>query len=104
MSFADARALCPDVRTEPADPVRADLLLQAIARWADRWSPWIARDGQDGLMLDITGCAHLYGGEAPMREEVVAQLSDMHIRAQAAIAGTKGAAWALSHYGEAHLG
>jgi protein ImuB len=99
MSATDARALCPDLLTEPADPVREDLLLRALRRWADRLSPWAALDGPDGLVLDISGCAHLYAGEDPMRAEAMAQLADMHITAQIAIADTQGAAWALARYG-----
>jgi len=99
MSVTDARALCPDLLTEPADPVREEALLRALRRWADRLSPWGALDGMDGLAIDISGCAHLYGGEAAMRTEAIGQLADMQIRSQIAIADTQGAAWALSRYG-----
>ena len=98
MSATDARALCPDLLTEPADLVREDLLLRALRRWSDHLSPWTALDGSDGLILDISGCAHLYGGEAAMREAALGQLADMRIRSNIAIADTQGAAWALARY------
>lgn len=103
MSAADARALCPDLLTEPADPVREEALLRALRRWAARLSPWGALDGQDGLAIDISGCAHLYGGEAAMRTEAMGQLTDMQIRSQIAIADTQGAAWALARYGHDNM-
>lgn len=98
MSLADARALAPDLLTEPTNPLREESLLRAIRRWADKLSPWLALDGEDGLILDISGCAHLYGGEDEMRKEALGQLADMQIRAFAAIADTRGAAWALARY------
>jgi protein ImuB len=98
MSATDARALCPDLLTEPADLVREEALLRALRRWADHLSPWTALDGCDGLALDISGCAHLYGGEAAMREAAIGQLADMRIRSNIAIADTQGAAWALARY------
>ena len=75
-ALADARAICPDLLTEPGDPVREDLLLRALWRWADALSPRVALDAPDGLLLDITGCAHLFGGEAEMGQEALTRLSD----------------------------
>jgi len=63
MSVPDARAVAPDLLTEPADPLREDMLLRALTRWAGRLSPWIAPRPPDGIVIDITGCAHLFGGE-----------------------------------------
>lgn len=99
MSATDARTLCPELLTEPADPVREEALLRALRRWADRLSPWGALDGMDGIVIDISGCAHLYGGEAAMRIEAIGQLTDMRVRSNIAIADTQGAAWALARYG-----
>lgn len=103
VSFADARALCPDLLTEAADLAREEALLRALCRWGDHLSPWVALDGEDGLVLDITGCAHLYGGEAAMRQVTLEQLADMRIHAHIGIADTKGAAWALAHYGDTNF-
>ncbi len=98
-ALADARAICPDLLTEPSDPVREDLLLRALWRWADGLSPRVALDPPDGLLLDITGCAHLFGGEAAMGHEALTRLSDLQIQAQIGIADTKGAAQALARFG-----
>ena len=69
MTLADARALCPALSTEPAAPDRDAALLGAVHRWAGRFSPLVARDGVDGLMLDIAGVAHLFGGESVLVAE-----------------------------------
>ena len=99
MGLADARALCPDLTARPADPAAAASALDALRRWALRYCPWVATDGPDGLMLDITGAAHLMGGEEALLENLVARLARTGFRARAAIADTRGAAWAVAHYG-----
>lgn len=98
MSLADARALAPDLLSAQENPTQTEHLLRAIRRWADGLSPWLSLDGHDGIVLDITGCAHLFGGEGKMRETALERLHDMHITAQIAIADTKGAAWAIARY------
>ena len=98
MSAADARAICPNLLTEPSDVMRDEMLLRALRRWADRLSPWIALDAPDGLILDVTGCYHLFGGEGAMGRHALAKLADMHITAKIGVADTKGAARALSRY------
>jgi len=99
LSVPDARAIAPGLLTEPGDPAREDWFLRALRRWADRLSPWIALDPPDGLVLDITGCAHLFGGEREMASHAGAKLSDMHFSTRIGIADTKGAARALARFG-----
>ncbi len=55
---------------------------------------------ETGLFLDITGCAHLFGGEAALLGDLKARLKGFGIGARLALADTPGAAWALSRYGE----
>ena len=100
LSVPDARAICPDLLTAPSDLPREEALLRALWRWADQLSPRVAIDGSDGLLLDITGCAHLFGGEALMGEEARARLADRRIASKIGIADTKGAARALARVGE----
>ena len=102
-ALADARAICPDLLTEPSDPVREDLLLRALWRWADGLSPRVSLDPPDGLLLDITGCAHLFGGEVEMGREALTRLTDLQIQAQIGIADTKGAAQALARFGASNV-
>jgi len=98
MSVPDARAICPELLTEMADPAREETLLRALRRWADKLSPWIALDKPDGLTLDVSGCAHLFGGEAKMAQYALGCFEDMQITANIGVADTKGAAQALARF------
>ena len=98
-SLSDARAICPDLLTEPSDPVREDFLLRALWRWADCLSPRVALSKPDELLLDITGCAHLFGGEDQMGGHALGRLSDLRVSARIGIADTKMAAQALARFG-----
>lgn len=99
LSIPDARAICPDLLTEPADTSREENLLRALRRWADNLSPFVALDPPDRLVLDITGCAHLFGGEDAMGVHARRALSDMMITSRIGVADTKGAARALARFG-----
>ncbi len=98
-ALADALAICPDLLTEPAHPVREGLLLRALWRWADCLSPRVALDAPDGLLLDVTGCAHLFGGEPQIGAHALTRLNDLQIKARIGIADTKGAARAWARFG-----
>lgn len=99
MSLPDARAICPDLLTEPTDPTREGALLRALWRWSDCLSPRVAIDPSDGLLLDISGCAHLFGGEGKMARHTRQRLADMRLHARIGIADTKGGARALARFG-----
>lgn len=105
MALTDARALVPALEVQPAEPAAEARLLGEIGRFAERWTPHAAIDGshQDSiggaLWLEITGCAHLFGGEAELRQTVLARLGRQGFRAEAGIADHPGAAWAIARYG-----
>ncbi len=99
MLLADARALAPMLVVHPADPAGDRAFLESLALWAQRWGPWSALDPPDGLIVDVTGVAHLFGGEAALLADVRGCFAARHVSVRAAIAPTAGAAWALSHYG-----
>ncbi len=71
--------------------------MQRLARWAGRWSPLVEVDG-DGLRLDVTGVAHLFGSEAGLIENIRARFAALGFSTCVAIAPTAAAAWALAHY------
>jgi len=96
-TLADARAVCPDLVAVDADPPADQAALERLAAWAERYTPMAAADPPDGLWLDITGCAHLSGGEATLADDVSARLARNGIPCRLAIAGATGAAWALAH-------
>ena len=97
--LTDARALCPELAAAPADPAGDLALLESLALWAQRWGPWAALDPPDGLVVDVTGVAHLFGGERALLADAAARLAARKLTARLAIAPTAGAAWALAHYG-----
>ncbi len=112
LTLADARARCPGVRVVPADPAGDARTLARLAAWCGRYTPWTAVDASaaaagpngsalaaGGLWLDITGCGHLFGGEAALVSDLVVRLADFGFSARAAVADTPGAAWAWARFG-----
>src|SRR5689334_9558029 len=97
--LTDARALDPGLIAVPADPAGDAALLQKFARWAARWSPLVEVDGMDALRLDVTGVAHLFGGEEGLVCDVRRCFARIGFMVRIAIAPTAAAAWALSHFG-----
>ena len=99
MALAKAQALVPGLDVRPYTPDADAAALHDLALWAlKRYSPIVAGDAPDGLILDITGCAHLYGGEAKLIEDLTGHLQADGIQARAAIADRWGAAHALARF------
>lgn len=99
MALADAWAICPDLATRPADLVQEASALASLRRWAGRYAAMVVQEGPDGLMADISGVPHLFGGEVNLREDLQARLERAGLHAASAIAGTRGAAHALARQG-----
>ena len=99
MRLTDARAIDPGLAAIPADLAGDEKLVRRLARWANRWSPAVEVDGTDGLRIDATGAAHLFGGEERMLADIVARFAALGLTARAAIAPTALAAWALVRFG-----
>ncbi len=99
MSLGDARALYPALTVAEADPAGDAAALQRLARWCQRYSPWTAPHGSEAILLNVTGCAHLRGGETSLAGELVERLGRQGIAGRAAIADTAGAAWAVARCG-----
>jgi len=97
--IAEARALCPGIDVVPADPGADQAFLEALADWCDRYTPLVALDGKNGLFLDITGCAHLFGGEKSLLEDVLLRLTRLGVEAWGAITSTPGLSWASARFG-----
>ncbi len=96
MALADARAMVPDLVVAVADEPADMQLLEAIADWCDRFTPFVALDPPHALLLDVTGAAHLFGGERAMLDMVRASLKGQGFAVQGALAGTAAAARALA--------
>ncbi|BCJ92293.1 DNA-directed DNA polymerase [Terrihabitans soli] len=100
LTLADARARVPDLDLADEDAAADAALLDHIADWCDRYTPLVGMDGDDGIMLDITGCTHLFGGEAALNADLVTRLMRMGFSVRSAIAGTPDCARAVARYGE----
>jgi protein ImuB len=96
LPLANARAICPQLTVFDADEAADAAALNAIADACDRFTPLVALDGPHGLFLDITGCVHLFGGEAAMMRLVCERLTAQGFAVSAAIAGTAVCARALT--------
>ena len=101
-AHADACAAVPDLVSAPAE-LEADAEdLRRLALWAERFSPTVAVDlaapALEGLALDMTGGAHLFGGEAAMLADLRGRLAKAGISARVAMADTMGCAWAMARY------
>ena len=94
----DAHAMCGQLITRLQNPQAEAAFLEALTRWAGRYSPWVAAEAPDALLLDITGCAHLFGGEEAMATQVMGDAADLGLSARCGVADTVGAAWALARY------
>ena len=99
LALADARAAVPDVAVVPFDPDGDAACLDWLARGATRWSPLVRAGHPHGLLIDITGCAHLFGGEASLVADAVTRLARLGFTAQPALAATPAAAMALARFG-----
>ena len=98
--LADARTLLPELQVVPDDPRANARVKQGLIEWCNRYSPLVAGDGSGGIVLDISGCAHLFGGEAALLHDAESRIRKTGYRVRGAIADTPGAAWALARYGK----
>ncbi|MBN8829308.1 MAG: DNA polymerase Y family protein [Sphingomonadales bacterium] len=100
MGLADARARVPALDARPHDAEGERQLLERLADLCDRFSPMVAIDPPEGLILDIDGCTHLFGGEQALTRDAVRLMRTQGLRVRAARAGSPEAALALARYGE----
>ena len=103
LALAQARAMHPTLTAVPEDRAADARLLDAIADACQRYTPLVAVDPPDGILLDIGGCAHLFGGEKKLREDVIARMTRLGFSARAAIAASIGAASATARFGDAPI-
>jgi protein ImuB len=103
MPLAHARAIAPQVQTAPAQPLEDAKALHSLAGACVRFSPWVSVCGADGVWIDATGVAHLFGGEQAMVAKIAKVLARNGLSARVAMASNPGAAWALAHYAQAPI-
>jgi protein ImuB len=98
-ALAEARARYPLLEVAHEDPHADAALLESIAEYCLRWTPLVACDAPDGIFLDVTGCAHLFGGERLLAADLRQRLASQGFQLRVAIASTPGAASALARFG-----
>ena len=109
LPLAEARALLPALSTAPHEPETDARAIARLAAWCGRYSPWTAPcstaegtgrgpGGGAGVLIDVSGCCHLFGGEAALLEDLQARLTSLGYAARAAMADTIGAAWAMARF------
>ena len=101
MPLADALSFLPRLATALAKPAEDAAALRQLAEWCGRYSPWTAPDGADGVRIEITGSAHLWGGERALAADLAARLDRRGVASRIVIADTLGAAWAMARFAEA---
>ena len=100
MVLADARAFIPDLEVLDDKPGLPEKLLQRIAEWCIRFTPIVAVDLPDGLLLDASGCTHLWGGDQAYVEDITKKLNARGYDVRVAIADTLSVAWAVARFGK----
>ena len=90
----------PTLTAVPENPTADARLLDAIAETCQRYTPLVAIDPTDGILFDIGGCAHLFGGEEKLRADLLARMTRLGFSARAAIAASIGAASAAARFGD----
>ena len=94
----DAHAMCGGLLTRVRNGPAEAAFLTALRRWAGKFSPWVAEEAPDGLVIDLSGCAHLFGGEEALMAVVEEDCAEMGLSVRLGLADTLGAAWALARY------
>lgn len=108
--LTDAQALCPTLLVRDANPQADRAALATLALWCNRYTPWAAEDltsntaEPDGLLLDISGCAHLFGGEAELAADLITRFRQMGLTAHTGLAANAGTAWAVARFGQINAG
>lgn len=100
MVVADCKTIVPELGVFKWEENLVQELLKALGEWCIRFSPVVAIDLPDGLIIETTGCTHLWGGEEPYLQNIVQKFYRMGYQVRVAIAGTIGAAWGMARFSQ----
>jgi protein ImuB len=100
MAVADAKAMLPSLQVFDDKPNLQSQLLQRITEWCIRYTPSAAVDPLGGIILDASGCAHLWGSDEAYVKDIIKRLKEKGYTAKAAMADTIGTAWAVARFGK----
>ncbi|WP_085026345.1 Y-family DNA polymerase [Ensifer aridi] len=97
MPAAKAQAIVQGLQVVEADPIADVAALERLTLWAlTQYSPIVAMDAPDGIVMDTEGADHLQGGEELMLSGIVNRFRGRGLTARVAIADSWGAAHALA--------
>ncbi|MBN8807866.1 MAG: DNA polymerase Y family protein [Sphingomonas sp.] len=97
-TLADARARVPELAAFDHAPYDDQQWLERLADGCIRYTPWVMLDAPDGLLLDVTGCVHLFGGETALADDAIARFDRLGVVVAYAFAGNPDAARALARW------
>ncbi|CAN5809901.1 DNA polymerase Y family protein [soil metagenome] len=100
MALADANAIISSLQYFDDQPALPEKLLNGIAEWCIRFTPAVAIDMPDGLMLDVSGCAHLWGAERPYLADIYKRLKGFGYNIRISITDTIGTSWAVTRFAQ----
>lgn len=103
MVLADARAIVPNLEVLDDKSDLLEKLLKRLAEWCIRFTPVVAVDLPDGIILDATGCAHLWGGELSYVGDITKRLRHRGYDVRVSMADTTACAWAMARFGNEPL-
>ena len=103
MALADARAIVPELEALDDQPTLPERLLKRLAEWCIRFTPVAAIDLPDGLILDASGCSHLWEGDDLYVEDITKKLNARGYDVRTAMADTIGVAWGMARFGKMPL-
>jgi len=103
MTLAQARAMHHDLAVDAEDASADAQLLGRIADWCRRYTPLLALDPPDGVLLDIAGCAHLFGSEKALIDNLATRVTGFGFACRVGLADTIGAAWAMARFARAGM-
>lgn len=99
MALADARVFVQDLHVLDDKPDLLEKLLPRLAEWCIRFSPVVAIDPPDGLLMDASGCTHLWGGDSLYLDDISKKLTGRGYDVRLAMADTIGVAWGIARFG-----
>jgi protein ImuB len=100
MTLASARVLRSDLDVEEHDAEADAQMLTHLLRACEVYTPLVAADGVNGILLDITGCVHLFGGEEAMLIRIRQRFRRLGFHLRLTLAGTPDAAHALARFSD----
>jgi protein ImuB len=98
ITLADARTRVPMLEAVEHDEAADRAWIERLADGCIRYTPLVALDPPDGLILDVTGCAHLFDGEAGLAADIEARMAALKMTVRLAFADTPRAAHGLARY------